>query len=189
MRSWAALALAGCAPRVLRLENELLHLQARELREQLGECEQQRAPSDLVRQVDALTLRQWLVAAGYQPVEAGPGIWRVEVRGGRSLQIAVQSMPRDSLVYLVTHDYFDLDVAAGPGAVSLVLAQMATLNYQMLVGKLQLNPSSGAVSLSVELSTRDGLSQSSFEAALRGLIAAAESSLPALERAAEGQGL
>jgi len=71
----------------------------------------------------------------------------------------------------------------------LLLVQMVALNYEMLVGKLQLNAQTGEVLLSVELPTVDGLGQETVLSALEQLLHSADARYPELQKAASGLGL
>ena len=80
-------------------------------------------------------------------------------------------------------------VAKCSGAMVLLLTQLAAMNYELVMGKFQLNPRSGAITLSVELKTDDGLGFRSFEAAVHQLLETADERYPDLVRAARGQGI
>jgi hypothetical protein len=71
----------------------------------------------------------------------------------------------------------------------LLLTQLVTMNYELLLGKFQLNPRSGEISLSVEVQVDDGLGFATFEAVLNHIIYTADQRHPDLLQAARGRGI
>jgi hypothetical protein len=71
----------------------------------------------------------------------------------------------------------------------LLLVQVAALNYELLVGKFQLDAETGEIILSVELATEDGLGMATVLSALDSLTHTADARYPDLKRAAAGTGL
>jgi hypothetical protein len=63
------------------------------------------------------------------------------------------------------------------------------LNYELLLGKFQMNPESGSILLSTELYVGDGLGHATLLQALDHLCQTADTKFPDLERAASGVGL
>ena len=62
------------------------------------------------------------------------------------------------------------------------------MNYEMLIGKFQLNPTTGAISLSAEINLDDGMGYQTFKSVLGHLIKTADSQHPTLINAASGLG-
>jgi hypothetical protein len=69
------------------------------------------------------------------------------------------------------------------------MVQLATLNYELLLGKFQLDPHTGDVLLSMELSLADGLGYDTLSSAVDHLVRTADARYPELSRAAHGRGL
>jgi len=185
------LALA-CAPaKLLRLENEILKDQVAELESQVQSCEQDLAPADYTTHVSMEVVRGYMTRAGFAPEEQPtPAILALPVRGENvRFKLAAQLFEREKVLYLVVTDYIELEEADSSSAMVLLLTQLAALNYEMLLGKFQLNPSTGEISLSVELNLEDGLGFKTFEAVLQHLLRTADGRYPELERAAQGRGM
>jgi hypothetical protein len=190
LRAWgrviaAAAVMAGglgCgAARLRALEVELLRAQLADAQAELEERGAATAPA-----VSPELLTQYLQRAGFPtPERTGAGLLVVPVEGKNvRFRVSLQHFPRDHVVYIAVIDYFDVDAAGSPGALVLLLTQLATINYELVLGKFQLNPRTGAVTLSVELKVDDGLGLRTFESALRHLIETADARYPELRRAA-----
>lgn len=185
------LALA-CAPaKLLRLENELLKDQVTELETQLQSCEQDSTPEDYATHVSIEVVRAYMTRAGYAPEQQPtPTILALPIRGKNvQFKLAVQLFEKEKVLYLAIADYIEIEQASSSSAMVLLLTQLAALNYEMLLGKFQLNPSSGEISLSIELNLEDGLGFNTFQAALQHLLRTADGKYPELERAAKGRGM
>ena len=190
LRAWGAAlgaavlltGAAGCGGARLRaLEVELLRAQLTDAQEAVRAQGANGAPA-----VSPELLTQYLQRAGFPaPERTGTGLLVVPVEGKNvRFRVSFQHFPRDHVVYIAAIDYFDVDAAGSPGALVLLLTQLATINYELVLGKFQLNPRTGAVTLSVELKVDDGLGLRTFEAALRHLIETADARYPELRRAA-----
>ncbi len=183
---------AGCASRrVLRVENRVLAAENDDLQRRLAEC-RARPSDDFAIDVDAAVVRAYLERAGLQvrESETTAGVFLAPVEGDQaSFNLAVQVFPREKVVYMAVTDYLDIDEAVSPGAMVLLLTRMATLNYELLLGKFQLEPRSGQVIFSVELNFDDGLGYRTFETVLRHLVQTADERYPELLRAAQGNAL
>ena len=70
----------------------------------------------------------------------------------------------------------------------LLLTQLAAMNYDMLIGKFQLNPTTGAISLFAEINLDDGMGFQTFQSVLGHLIQTADAQHPNLLNAARGLG-
>ena len=62
-------------------------------------------------------------------------------------------------------------------------------DQSLLIGKFQLNPGTGDITISAELNLDDGLGYQTFQSVLRHLIKTADEKHPDLVRAAKGQGI
>jgi hypothetical protein len=103
--------------------------------------------------------------------------------------IVVQPMAADHVVWLTTEPLLRLRDAAGDRGVTLLLTNMAVLNYETLEGKLQLDPRSGGIVLSIELPTDDGLGKATLIDAVSTLERNADALRPKLLTAAQGASL
>ena len=188
----ALLLLTGCANRkLLKLENELLKRQNAELREQLEGCEQNAPPRDFATEVDMAVLQSYLQRAGFPPGDlSSPEVLIIPVSGhNTNFQLIFQLFTSEDVLYIATHDYLRIEEAASSKAMVLLLTQVATLNYELLLGKFQLNPNTGSISLSVELNLQDGLGYRTFEEVLRHLVQTADARYPELLRTAQSMGI
>lgn len=186
----AFLALTGCA-RLLRLENAVLEEQNARLRTELAACEERGPAADSVREVTPAVIADFLRRAGFPtPEEGPPGVLVVPVEGRNArFKVTFQVFEREKVLFAATSDYLSVeDATSSPGMV-LLLTQMAALNYEMLVGKFQLNPRTGAISLSVEMNLDDGLGYHTFESVVTHLVRTADDKHPELSRIARGEGI
>lgn len=184
---WLALGAVGCVgQRVVRLENDLLRAEVVELRSKAGSGRAEVLPS-----VTPELLVAYLERAGLPAPERSPsGVLVVPCEGVNTrFRLSLQHFEREQVLYLAAVDYMDLEVASSSGAMVLLLTQLAAINYELVLGKFQLNPRSGAITLSVELKTDDGLGFRSFDAAVHQLLETADERYPDLLRAARGQGI
>ena len=148
-------------------------------------------PADYALTVDIDVIEDYATRAGLKHLErAAPGVLTTEISGDNiDFKLNIQLFEREDVLFLATSDYFRLDQATSPEATVLVLTQIATLNYELLLGKFQLNPTTGEVALSVELNVDDGLGFATFQTVLLHLMRTADRNHPALVRAARGEGL
>ena len=185
--------LTGClfTPKVVRLENQLLQRDNAELRDRLSQCADKEAPSDYLRTVDLPGVVRFLQDAGYAEIEqSSPGVISIPVEGkNTSFRVNIQHFEREKVLFMVAAGYMELEAATSSNNMVLLLTQLAALNYELLIGKFQLNPTNGQISLSVELSLEDGLGYKTFEATLHHLLQTADAKYPDLMQAAEGRGL
>lgn len=126
----------------------------------------------------------WLTGMGDTPSRAGGVLSLSRVADGHPYAITVQLDENRHVAYLATSGLMSLHDTSGDGGVVSLLTNMAALNYEHMEGKLQLNPASGEVVLSIELETDDGLGRQTFEAAVRTLTTQAETLRPKLIGAA-----
>ncbi len=195
-RWWAGgllgLFCLGCpSPRLLKLENDLLKYQNAELQAQLVDLRSQAAPGDFARVVNLELVQSWMARAGLNGAErASDGLLVVGISGDNArFRVSAQLFPEQKVLYLAAVDYLELEAATSSSAMVLLLTQLAAINYELLLGKFQLNPRTGAITLSVELKLDDGLGYASFASALQALIRTADGRYPELAGAARGQGI
>lgn len=182
----------GCATaKLLRLENEVLKKRTEALEASLATCQADAPSKDYATTVDMEVLAGFLVRSGYTNAEPGGDTLYTIPIDGRNTQfrVSVQLFPRENVVYFAVHDYLTLEDAASSQSMVLLLTQLATMNYELLLGKFQLNPRSGDISLSVEVQVDDGLGFRTFDAVLNHIIFTADQRHPDLLRAARGRGI
>lgn len=180
------LLLAGCASRMTRLENQVLRLENAALQAELAEARADAMPEDFARAVTMSVVRDYAVRAGFTEFDdSQPGVLLIPVEGQNTrFRLMIQLFEKEKVLYLAATDWFRLEEAADPGAMVSLLTQMATINYDLLLGKLQLNPKTGGVNLSVELNLDDGLGFQTFRIVSRHLVRTADERYPELVRAA-----
>lgn len=187
------LLLTACAShRLLRVENELLRQQNAELQKQIFSLESRMpAPTTYERHPTLETVHLFLDHAGYSHTYTpGATTLRFPYTGKlASFTVTIQHFDKAGVLFMSTHDYMHLDEASNTESLVLLLVQIATINYELLMGKFQLNPETGEVMLSVELPTQEGLGRDTFVAGLEQLLHTADNRYPELTRAAAGLGL
>jgi hypothetical protein len=183
---------AGCAStKLLRLENEVLKNQNQELQGQVEACLENTPPPDFATDVSMAVVAQYMARVGYQGVSQSAGsVLSAPITGRNTdFQVNVQLFTDEKVLFLAVSDYLRLEDATTSSAMVLLLTQLAAMNYELLLGKFQLNPSTGEISLSVELNLDDGLGFRTFKAVSDHLIRTADQRYPELLRAAQGTGL
>ena len=186
------LASSGCATaKLLRLENEVLKQRTEELEAELSACQVDAPSKDFATRVTMEVLSDFLARSGYTHAErTGDSMFTIPIRGRNAeFQVSVQLFDRENVLYFAIHDYLTLEDAVSSQSMVLLLTQLATMNYELLLGKFQLNPRSGEISLSVEVQVDDGLGYKTFDAVLNHIIFTADQRQPALLRAARGRGI
>ena len=186
-----ALALVSCAPRTLRLENQVLRLQNADLQQQLAEARKDALPADYARTVDMAVVRDYATRAGFTQIDdSQPGVLLIPIEGQNAqFRLLLQLFDKEKVLYLAVTDYLRIEDAPDPPSMVVLLTQMATINYDLLLGKLQLNPKTGAITMSVELNLDDGLGFETFKAVARHLVRTADDRYPALRAAFDGGGI
>lgn len=188
----AALALGACAnPKLLRLENELLKNQNAELTARLESCQQEAPPPDFATEVTMEVVGSYFARVGFSGIEVTPnGVLTVPVSGRNTeFRVNAQLFEKEKVLFIAVSDYLRIEDATTSSAMVLLLTQLASMNYELLLGKFQLNPRSGEISLSVELNLDDGLGFRTFNAVADHLVRTADARYPELLRAAQGTGL
>ncbi len=202
-RAWGLLlgllggGLGGCAPRALRLENELLRAENTRLHATLAaQAPAARGTADAGPASDAAAptvaeLRQWMEGLGLAPPdEPVEGLLAARVEGEHArFRLTARVYERQRIVLLMVTDYLRVDDAPHPGAVVALLTELAVQNYELLMGKLQLNPATGEISLSVELSYAEGLGFETFRDHALRLVQTADHVHPTLQKAAQADAL
>lgn len=187
------LLLCSCAShRILRVENQILRQENSDLQQRVFDLEQRMpAPSTYERHPTLETAHTFLEHAGYTHTwTPGSTHLRFPYTGKiTSFNITIQHFEKAGVMFLSTDDYLHLDEASNTESLVLLLVQLAALNYELLVGKFQLNTETGEVLLSVELPTQEGLGRDTFIDALDQLLSTADNRFPDLARAAAGLGL
>lgn len=176
----------------MRVETRLLQEENAALQQRVHDLEQRMpAAGNYVRHPDLQTVHEYLDRAGYVHTFS-PGVDHIRMDfGGKNATfgLTVQHFASANVLFIGTDDYMHLDAARNTESVILLLVQLATLNYEMLLGKFQVNPENGEILLSVEISTVDGLSYDTFVESLQQLLHTADARYPELQRAAAGLGI
>ena len=129
--------------------------------------------------------------AGYSDIEhISDQVVSIPVRGEHtSFKVNIQHFERESVLFMVAAGYMELEAATSSNNMVLLLTQLAAMNYELLIGKFQLNPTSGAITLSAEINLDDGMGFQTFQSVLGHLIQTADAQYPSLRSAAQGLGL
>lgn len=189
----AALSLGGggCAGRLVRLENRVLRLENERLEDELEASRARSLPADYALSVDMAVLEDFARRAGFPELEKSqPNVLIAQMKGENTeFRIMFQLFEQERVLYIAAIDYFRLEQARDSRAMVSLLSQMAAINYQMLLGKLQLNPQTGAITLSAELNLDDGLGFTTFRLVAQHVARTADQRYPELLRAAGGEGI
>lgn len=188
-----ALLLGGCtSKRILHLETQVLRQENADLVRKLEAAQAASFdPAQFDRKPTLATIGRYLDKAGFNWAW-GPdqGFIRMNFEGRETqFSVTVQHFEPADVLYIATRDYLSLDDAQSPETVVLLMVQLTTLNYDLLLGKFQLNPETGHVVLSAELQLADGLGYDSFVQTLQGVLSTADERYPELLQAAAGTGL
>lgn len=192
VRFFFLLLLTGCASsKILRLENQSLTQKNAELVAKLAECEKATLPEGYARQVNQQTVLSFLKEAGFDdPKVVNPQVIAVPVKGKNTeFQVNIQLFEREKVLFMVATGYLRLEQATTSKSMVLLLTQLASMNYDLLIGKFQLNPGSGEITISAEVNLDDGMGYQTFQSVLKHLIQTADAKYPDLVRAAKGQGI
>jgi hypothetical protein len=186
------LALLGCArTKLLRLENQVLEQENTKLQQSLAGCEAQAPPPDFAVTVTPEIVADYLRRAGYADAKIQPtGVLTAPVAGTNTdFTLTIQLFEREKVLFVAATEYLQLEEATSSKAMVLLLTQLAASNYELLLGKFQLNPKNGEITLSVELNLDDGLGFRTFHSVVHHLTKTADERYPSLLRAAQGQGI
>ena len=189
----AASLFAGCASsRMLRVENKVLIAENETLHGELGRLRATQVdPKTFTMNVTMESLSELLTKSGVQhELNAEKGHIQLDYTGqNTSFSVTIQHYEKAQVVFIATSGYFALDRAQHTSSVVLLAVQLMALNYELLLGKFQMNPESGSILLSTELYVGDGLGHATLLQALDHLCQTADTKFPDLERAASGVGL
>lgn len=192
MRLLLLLLLTGCpSTKLLQLENQALSRKAADLSQELEQCNSKVLPEDYAIQVDLQTVTGFLTKAGFADHKiANDRVVTVPVKGkNTSFQLNIQLFERERVLFMVATGYLRLEQATTSKSMVLLLTQLAAMNYDLLIGKFQLNPGTGDITISAELNLDDGMGYQTFQSVLNHLIKTADEKYPDLVRAAKGQGI
>lgn len=148
-------------------------------------------PAAFAREPDLNTVHRYLDQAGFDHDWAPDRDHIAFEYIGRhtSFRVLIRVFGSADVLFLTTSGYFSLDDAAGTDSLVMLMVQIATMNYELLLGKFQLDPESGDILLSMELPIADGLGYDTLAAAVDHLVRTADARYPELSRAARGRGL
>jgi len=189
---WLFPLLFACAtPKVVRVENQMLQRENADLRDQLATCSAEAAPSDYLTAVDMPGVARFVAQAGFENAEPlAERILSIPVVGNNTnFRVNIQLFEREKVLFMVAAGYLELEAATSSKAMVLLLTQLAAMNYDLLIGKFQLNPTTGAISLSAEINLDDGMGFQTFNSVLGHLIQTADAQYPSLLNAAQGLGM
>jgi hypothetical protein len=188
---FVALSLcSGCASRrLLALENSALHQQVAALEKSAAALrERAREPADFAPRVNEGVLRGFLDRASLSyTVDAGA--LRLQREGqNKRLDLTIRYYDDARMLSLTVENYLALEEAQGTAGLVLLLIAVATLNFDHLASKFQIEAETGKILVSTELNVTDGLGYATFLSALDRLVRVADQRYPELKRAAEGLG-
>jgi hypothetical protein len=188
---WIPLMMGCTSNKIVRVENQLLRREVTELRDQLTACSAQTHSADYLQEVDMVGVVKFLAAAGHTEVQPiSDTIISIPVSGENTdFRVNLQLFEREKVLFMVAAGYLELEAATSSSNMVLLLTQLVAMNYELLIGKFQLNPSSGAITLSAEINLDDGMGFKTFNSVLGHLIRTADAQHPALLQAAKGLGL
>jgi len=187
-RNWVgigcvSLCLFACnSRRLLITENRLLEIENARLSEDLANCNTSPESDDFTTDVSLDVIETYLKRAQLPASQRkGPNTLVVPIEATNSeFQLMLQLFSQEKVLYIVANDYIQIDDVSSSQAMVLLLTDIATLNYELLLGKLQLHPSTGAVSLSTEINIDDGLGYQTFIAVVHHLNGTADARYPEL---------
>ena len=188
---WISLLFGLTSTKVVKIENQMLTREVTELRDQLEACSTQTHGSDYLHEVDMVGVVQFLTAAGHTEIQpVSETIVSIPVSGENTdFRVNLQLFEREKVLFMVAAGYLELEAATSSSNMVLLLTQLVAMNYELLIGKFQLNPTTGAISLSAEINLDDGMGFQTFNSVLGHLIQTADAQYPSLLNAAQGLGM
>lgn len=187
------LGLTACtSARVLRLENKFLISENETLQQEMQSLRAtQIDPKMFTKNITLDTLSALLTSSGYlHEVNRDKSHIHLDYNGkNRQFGLSIQYYEKAKVVFIATNKYFSLDQAQSTSSVVLLAVKLMALNYEMLLGKFQMNPESGEILLSTELYVGDGLGHTTLLQALDHLCRIADDKYDELRQAASGVGL
>jgi hypothetical protein len=181
---------SGCASRrLLALENTALHQQVAALEKSAAALrERAREPADFAPRVNEGVLRGFLDRASLGYTVDG-GALRLQREGqNKRFDLYLRYYDDARMLSLTVENYLALEEAQGTAGLVLLLIAVATLNFDHLASKFQIEAETGKILVSTELNVTDGLGYATFLGALDRLVRVADQRYPELKRAAEGLG-
>ena len=91
-------------------------------------------------------------------------------RKDHTYTLSIQHIPQKDILYVSINNYLWIDQSQSPSATAFTLTQIATLNYQVVGGKFQLNPQNGAITLGSETYVVNGIDIDNLKLCINGLI-------------------
>jgi hypothetical protein len=183
------LALGGCtSARLLRVENDLLtreNLELRALVEGAGGRD-----ATVVAQFEIEAVGRILEARGFN-VRVDDDATEVTLQYGAengSIEVVISTFPNAGVLYMATRGYVSLVSAHDGDSAQLMITQLATLNYEVILAKFQLDPVKGEVVVSVELPYAS-VDEATMVAVLERLIRVADTKRPLLQAALQSTAL
>jgi hypothetical protein len=183
--------LSGCAAhKLLRLENQVLEREVTGLRADLDVCTEQAPSEDYMVNVSMDGVSKYIARAGFETQEStGHNVVRLAYEGeNTSFHVNIQLFEREKVLFLVAAGYLRLEEATTSKSMVLLLTRLAAMNYDMLIGKIQLNPATGDITMSAEINVDDGMGYQTFSSVLQHLMTTADAQYPTLVQAARGLG-
>ena len=98
-----------------------------------------------------------------------------------SWKLSIQHFNEQQLLYLAVNDYLWIDQAETAEETVFTLTQLATRNPALVGAKLQLNPQNGAITISAEIPTGNGIETETVQAVLERLLRLAKEEYPMLK--------
>ncbi len=125
-------------------------------------------------EISLKTCRGYLKAMKIEAKNAGPDrlAFKTGFPDGKTYDFLLMADKKNKFVYLALVDLMKLQ--KNSSNLCEVTKKMASLNYGMVMTKLEWDEAKGEVRLSATMSTEDGLSQKRFGATLASLLLAAE---------------
>ena len=102
-------------------------------------------------------------------------------------QLSLQYFPEQKVLYIAINDYLWLDSSVTAQSSVFAFTQMLTQNHSMVGGKFQLNPTSGAITISTELTGVQSILEPNVHQAIETLIDLGEDNYPMLQMALGAQ--
>jgi hypothetical protein len=178
--------------RILRLENRILQAENEKLEaEALSLRENQVDQSQYSPVTDIQIIKTVLEKGGYTPeISPDKSFLKVNHIGkNTAFGVNLQYFDKAKVIFIATSKYFSVDLAQSTSSVVLLAIQLVTLNYDILLGKFQMNPETGEILLSTEMYVESGLDHTTLLHALENLCRTADEKYSDLQRAAAGVGL
>ena len=107
------------------------------------------------------------------PIQTEFGVW----------QLSIQYFAEQKVLYVAINDYLWLDSSSTAQSSVFAFTQMLTQNHSMVGGKFQLNPTSGAITISTELTGVDAILEANLHQAIETLIELGKDNYPMLQMA------